>query len=71
MKPKSFEKKLFLNKKTVAHLSNDQEEKIMAGATITVHCSQLPCTGPTWCYIGCPTVKGCPTCTVCGEGSAC
>ena len=72
MKPKSFERKLSLNKKTVAHLSNDQENKVLAGATPTyVTCSFLPCTGPTWCQRGCPTFMGCLTCTVCGEGSAC
>jgi hypothetical protein len=61
-----------LNKKTIAHLSGEQEKKIKAGETVTVvNCSHLPCTGPTWCYLGCPTVKGCPTCTGCGEGSAC
>jgi len=72
MKPKSFEKKLALNKKTVAHLSNDHEKKIIAGKPPTeVDCSHLPCTGPTWCQRGCPTFMGCPTCTGCGEGSAC
>jgi len=71
MKPKSFEKKLSLNKKTIAHLSSNQEKKILAGAEETVNCSALPCTGPTWCRRGCPTFMGCPTCTVCGEGSAC
>ena len=74
MKSKLFEKKLYLNKKTIAHLSNDQERKVAAGkppAEPTVLCSDLPCTGPTWCQRGCPTFMGCPTCTVCGEGSAC
>jgi hypothetical protein len=71
MKPKSFEKKLSLNKKTVAHLSNGQEKKIMAGKPPSVDCSYLPCTGPTWCQRTCPTFMGCPTCSVCGDGSAC
>jgi hypothetical protein len=64
---------LSLNKKTIVHLSNDQERKILAGEKDepTVNCSYLPCTGPTWCQRGCETFMGCPTCTVCGEGSAC
>ncbi len=71
MKPKSFEKKLSLNKKTIAHLSTDQEKEILAGADKTVNCSHWPCTGPTWCERTCDTFMGCLTCTVCGEGSAC
>lgn len=71
MKPKSFERKLSLHKKTIAHLSSDQEKKILGGAITAADCSHYPCTGPTWCQKGCDTFMGCPTCTVCGEGSAC
>ncbi|MCP5103358.1 MAG: hypothetical protein GY950_08265 [bacterium] len=72
MKTKSFEKKLSLNKKTIAHLSSDQENQILGGKQPTVvTCSVLPCTGPTWCQRGCDTFMDCPTCTRCGDGSAC
>ena len=62
MKPKKIEKKLFLNKKTIAHLNNGQLREVKGGdTTVTLDTCQTycSCTCETcvWTITGCY----CPT----------
>ena len=57
MKTKKFEKKLVLNKKTIAHLGNGELNVAKGGALVTKEgpsCAPCPATNPT-CFTVCPT----------------
>ena len=63
MKTKRFEKKLVLNKKTIAHLENQGMHAVQGGATLA--CTIVTCGEPyTGEPIGCGTRKS-DCCTPC------
>lgn len=65
MKPQKLQKKLYLNKKTIADLSVGQLEKIMAGIEETVFPCEIPPTNRiTFCT---PTCNTCVSCETCGD----
>ncbi len=60
MKIKKFNKKLALNKETIAHLENHQMKKAAGGAvTVTCHCTVWitgkPCENICYTDVLCPT----------------
>lgn len=65
---KTLTKKLSINKKTVADLSNLEMQAVEAGNSITATCPER-CTDTAWqfCTYGCPSevpyycTSGCPT----------
>ena len=53
MKPKTFEKKLTLNKKTITHLSSSELGKMNGGGTSNNVCIYTECTCPFTCRETC------------------
>lgn len=59
MKPKTFNTKLVLNKKTVANLDNGEMEDIYGGVPPSLY---------TDCQVSCPTnLISYPNCCICGN----
>ncbi len=66
MKPKKFNKKLSLNKKTIANLSHGQLGNMRGGFT------PILCTGETCRITLCATCETCDTCDTCDTcGNTC
>ena len=65
MKTKRFDKKLVLNKKTIAHLVNGEMKAVEGGVLITYTCPDTCRTCPTDCKT-CGAMTGYPICYACG-----
>jgi hypothetical protein len=73
MKKKPFEKKLVLNKKTIAHLGNNEQDTAKGGAPTGSCQSHCWCTlTDQMCGATCPPMETCPytgkpLCLQCGD----